>query len=258
MGIDETCKPDAVCGQEENDTDDKADDDKNCDPAAEDDECDKADDDEDDNNEDCDKADNDKTDDDKTDEDDEDDKADDEAVTDPYNEEYCKLAENSVDFFMKSNRGKSIRTRGEKTVIYRVKLPKVSENSLYTGFFAFGKKNCGDDFIEQLGNGKIIIDILDKKAEYQIVGKYTGQTSKHFNTVFQFDNAHKECDNCYGNKDSDQADLMLHFTGEVDFGTKDKDECLQSLRLGHFGMFKNAKYTEEDVTPCVSWLTKFW
>merc|ERR1711935_590347 len=181
--IDGTCKPDAVCGQEENtgtDTDDETDDDK----ADNDKDCDKADD-----NNDCDK----------TDEDDEADKTDDEAVTDPYNEEYCKLAENSVDFFMKSNRGKSIRTRGEKTVIYRVKLPKVSENSLYTGFFAFGKKNCGDDFIEQLGNGKIIVDILDKKAEYQIVGKYTGQTSKHFNTVFQFDNAHKECDNCYGN-----------------------------------------------------------
>ena len=57
---------------------------------------------------------------------------------------------------MKSNRGKMIRTRGEKTIIYRVKLPKVSENSLYTGFFAFGKKNCGEDFIEQLGNGKIM------------------------------------------------------------------------------------------------------
>ena len=57
---------------------------------------------------------------------------------------------------MKSNQGKKIKTRGEKTVIYRVKLPKVSENSLYTGFFAFGKKNCGEDFIEQLGNGKIM------------------------------------------------------------------------------------------------------
>lgn len=126
-----------------------------------------------------------------------DDKTDDEVETEPYNEDYCKRDENSVEFYMKSNRGKMIRTRGEKTIIYRVKLPKVSENSLYTGFFAFGKKNCGEDFIEQLGNGKIMweqsflfvvltrdnsVDILDKKAQYQIVGKYTGQTSKHYNT----------------------------------------------------------------------------
>jgi len=188
-----------------------------------------------------------------------DDKTDDAAETDKYNEEYCSLFENSVEVFMKSNQGKKIKTRGEKTVIYRVKLPKVSENSLYTGFFAFGKKNCGEDFIEQLGNGKIIVDILDKKAEYKIVGKYTGQTSNHFNTVFQFDNTHhKECNNCFGNKDSDQADLMLHFTGEVDFGTKSRDECLQSLRLGHLGKFENAEYNEADMTPCVSWLTKFW
>ena len=32
--------------------------------------------------------------------------------------------------------------------------------------------------------------------------------------VFQFDNVHKNCEHCYGNKNTDQADLMLSFTPE--------------------------------------------
>ena len=50
----------------------------------------------------------------------------------------------------------TIHTEGENTTVYRIRLPKVPESINYTGFFAFGANDCGEDFIKQLGDGKIM------------------------------------------------------------------------------------------------------
>ena len=76
----------------------------------------------------------------------------------------------------------------------------------------------------------ISVDIKDKKAEYRIISNFTSQTEENYSTgnilliyitlsilVFQFDNVHPayDCFNCYGNKNTDQAELMLLFTETV-------------------------------------------
>ena len=52
--------------------------------------------------------------------------------------------------------GKNIRLRGEKTIQYRIRLPKVPESIQYTGFIAFDQTLCSEDFIKQLGDGRIM------------------------------------------------------------------------------------------------------
>ena len=39
---------------------------------------------------------------------------------------------------------------------------------------------------------------MDKVAEYKFVGKFTGQESKHYNTVFQYENQREGLSNCDG------------------------------------------------------------
>ena len=84
---------------------------------------------------------------------------------------------------------------------------------------------------------------------------YKNFVSKSLISVFQFDNVHHDCDNCYGNKNTDQADLSISWCRShgVDLTNVDIDACLNSLRLGHLGKNKNPLYTEDDLTPCDSW-----
>ena len=105
---------------------------------------------------------------------------------------------------------------------------------------------------------KFRIDLMDKYAEYKFVGKFTGQESKHYNTVFQFENnAVTDCDGCLGGS-TDQMELIVHFVEGVEWGSKDPVTCLGTLRAGYLGEYKAPEYTVEDVSPCVSWQQKFW
>ena len=63
---------------------------------------------------------------------------------------------NEIVINMQSKRRFKVHTVGEKTIIYRIRLPQVPETEDYTGFFAFSSKDCGEDFIFHLGNGKIM------------------------------------------------------------------------------------------------------
>ena len=88
----------------------------------------------------------------------------------------CDKPENAVEFNMYSNSKFKILTRGQCSVVYRIRLPRVPETTDYTGFFAFGAEFCGADFVQQLGNGIMAVDLHDRKAEYKIVGSYVGHT----------------------------------------------------------------------------------
>ena len=57
---------------------------------------------------------------------------------------------------------------------------------------------------------------------------------------------------------ADQFELLLHFVEDVDWGNKDPVECLKTLRAGYAGDYKEPVHLPEDVTPCVSWVQKFW
>ena len=101
--------------------------------------------------------------------------------------------------------------------------------------------------------------LMDKFVEYKIVGKYAGQENNHYNTVFQFDNT-LGCENhaCWGSATADQFDIILHMSQDVNFGNKDPEACIKSMRWGYLGANKAPEYSAEDISPCVSWLQKFW
>ena len=64
--------------------------------------------------------------------------------------------ENEIVLNMQSKSRFQFHTEGEKTIVYRIRLPQVPETTDYTGFFAFGAKYCGEEFINKLGNGEIM------------------------------------------------------------------------------------------------------
>ena len=57
---------------------------------------------------------------------------------------------------MKSKSRFNVHTEGENTVVHRIILPQVPETTEYTGFFVFGAKYCGEDFVKQLSSEKIM------------------------------------------------------------------------------------------------------
>merc|ERR1711892_1346959 len=179
----------------------------------------------------------------------------------PWNEDVCAEDANKVDYWMKSNHGTKVLRAGEHTYLIKLKMSQADENNHYTMFLTWGKKNCGVDFIEKLGNGGVMIDLMDKSAEYKFVGKHTGMRrhEKHYNTVFQFENNALDCEDCLGSS-TDQIELMIHFIDPegVDWGNKDPLTCLGTLRAGYAGAFKAPVHIAEDVSPCVAWDQKFW
>lgn len=86
----------------------------------------------------------------------------------PWNEDVCKSDEFKVDYWMKSNRGKKILRAGEHTYLIKLKMSKASEDDHYTMFLTWGKKNCGADFIEKLGNGGVRFISLFKMSIYKL------------------------------------------------------------------------------------------
>lgn len=121
---------------------------------------------------------------------------------------------------------------------------------------------------------------MDKFVEYKIVGKYAGQESNHYNTLFQFENT-LGCENhaCWGSQSADQFEIIVHMTEDVNWGNKESgnflcnsktwlssdkspkkepEDCIKSMRWGYYGPNKSPQYSAEDISPCMSWLQKFW
>ena len=102
------------------------------------------------------------------------------------------------------------------------------------------------------------LDLMDKSGEYRAIGRYAAGEGKHYNTIFQFENQAIECDDCLGTEKADQIEMLVHFLEPVDFGTKNDLECLATLRMGYAGEYRAPVHLDEDVTPCVSWVQKFF
>ena len=148
---------------------------------------------------------------------------------------------------------------GNNAYSLRVRTPGVPESRAYTGFFAWGKKDCGIDFINKLNTGEVGIYLVDQEVSYSMVGHYMGQESQHTNVVFQF--THTPCEGtCLGNASKDMFDLLVTGIASVDFGNKDKHACITSVKNGYLGVDKNdiTDVAAEDLTPCVSWTNKYW
>ena len=71
-------------------------------------------------------------------------------------EDICAKPENQVEVNMYDKSRFKIMTQGQNTVVYRIRLPRVPDTADYTGFFVFSAEFCGEDFIEQLDDGRIL------------------------------------------------------------------------------------------------------
>merc|ERR1711970_35263 len=148
------------------------------------------------------------------------------TTADPFNEDFCKLPENAVDYDMSYKRN-VINRRGNDAYLLRVRVPKMPEDKAYTGLLAYGKKDCGIKFIEALRDGVVGLHILDQAESYTLDSKYMGQESKHTDIVFQY--THSPCDTdvkCLGAESKDQFDLLITGLDQVDFGDIDMETCI--------------------------------
>ena len=104
----------------------------------------------------------------------------------------------------------AINRRGNDAYLLRVRVPKMNENAAYTGLLAYGKKDCGLEFIEALRDGVVGLHILDQAEAYTLDHKYMGQEDRHANIVFQY--THTPCEGdtkCLGAASKDQFDLLI-------------------------------------------------
>merc|ERR1712176_1574748 len=184
--------------------------------------------------------------------------------SDDVTADYC-ANDGHVDFYTKAKRGAILR-RGDKMVMMRMRVPAVAEDTEYSGVMIWGKKNCGLDFIEKLNNGWISVAVADQQSQYTLKYWSNYGENQHKNVAFQYNtklSADNPCVgvNCLGNHKKDFFELYMIFHDGIDsinWGNKDPETCMASLRSGHLGAQNNPVLDEEDKTPCVSWLTKFW
>jgi len=147
--------------------------------------------------------------------------------------------------------------RGEDAYVMRTNVPKVPEDVSYTGLFAYGRKDCGADFLDKIMDGTVELFIFDQNEGYDMEFHYMGQEATHSNIVWQY--KHNVCDgNCLGNAKKDTFEYIVTGLSQVNFGNKDMETCLLSLKNGVLGGRNAPEVTDEDVTPCVSWTNKYW
>ena len=86
---------------------------------------------------------------------------------------------------MRSNRGKKITRAGENTYMIRLKMSRANEDNLYTMFLTWGKKNCGVDFIEKLGNGGVRYVLFHFWVRFLLGSKLFSLLNQPFLCLFQ-------------------------------------------------------------------------
>lgn len=175
--------------------------------------------------------------------------------SDGLSEQYCQT-EGRVKYNLKAKKART-RRRGENSYLLSVNVGQVSEKKKYSGLLAYGVKACGEDFINKLESGEITIDPLDNEATYEMGYQYLGQKDHHKNIVFQYTADGKTCKKCMGNKKKDVLELFIRGFENVDWGNKDPEHCILSIRNGYAGKLGKAQFVEDDITGCVSWTNTY-
>ena len=118
---------------------------------------------------------------------------------------------------------------------------------------------------------------MDNEPNYEVIGKYQGQNERHANVAIQI-NASLCSGKCLGSKTADlyegfynfkQKRILISFSvivgnlKSIDFGDKNMEECLMSAKSGYIGTVDetttgNFTVYDDDMTPCISWNTRFW
>ena len=127
---------------------------------------------------------------------------------------------------------------------------------------------------------------MDNEASYEVIGKYQGQNERHANVAIQI-NASLCTEKCLGTKTADLYEglttngsrtavrplgscqriifvsVIVGNLKTIDFNDKNIEECLISAKSGFIGTVDepgagNLTVYDDDMTPCISWNTRFW
>lgn len=117
----------------------------------------------------------------------------------------------------------------------------------YTGFAIWGRKKCGQDFLDKLNSREVDFDLFDTAAEYVPQFDYMRSDGSTSSITIQW---HRDAlTGSMGNAKKDQMYLMLSGLDKVDFGNKDMTECLLGAQIGAGA----SSLATDDQTYCVGW-----
>ena len=117
----------------------------------------------------------------------------------------------------------------------------------YTGFAIWGRKGCGQGFLDAVKSGAVQFDMFDTEAEYRPQFNYMRSDGGTSSITVQW--VRDSQAGTLGNAKKDQMYFMLTGVDSVDFGNKDMMECLLGAQVGA-GV---ESLSSEDQTYCVGW-----
>merc|ERR1712117_97104 len=175
-------------------------------------------------------------------------------VDDGLNADTCA---GKVAYKFRSGKAKVSRS-GENSNLARLQNAKVKETKAHTGFVSFTKSACGKDFLAGLKDGRVTVDFADKKATYSVIGSYYADNGGDTQVVVQYNSvplnvASDKCPKCLGNSSTDQLEMLVMGTKNVEWGSKSAKACLNGVLVGHAGAAGSPTLLENDESGCVAW-----
>lgn len=185
--------------------------------------------------------------------------AEDQEIPEDLSEAFCNdeiSSGNMKSYTLKGKRAK-MKRRGQRSYLYALTVGRAKESKIHTGLIAYGVKHCGEDFVQKLASGEVTIDLIDNEIQYTMEGHSLGQTEHHQNVVFQYHADQGDCEKCLGTNKSDKLEVFIRGTDKVDWGNKDPEACILSVRNGHYGSLGKPKAVDSDHSGCVAWTNKY-
>lgn len=161
-------------------------------------------------------------------------------------------------------KGHKIMETGPGAVMLSVKIKNqittflnIRENP-YTGFLYFGKKKCGEDFLNAFIDGRLSFVMMDKEkyasAIYDVSYRYKRTDKSLTASILQFrQNAKPDTNlNLKKGKKVEEIHVIIKGLDKVNFGSKDMYECIQKPQVA---VMKDETSDDGriDWTKCVAW-----
>lgn len=121
-------------------------------------------------------------------------------------------------------------------------------DALYTGFAIFGRKKCGQDFLDKLNSREVNFDLFDTEAQYLPQYDYMRADGGTSSITLQW-SRNAIVQDGLGNAKKDQFYLELSGLDKVDWSGKDMLECITGAQIGS----GPASLSTADHTYCIGW-----
>merc|ERR1712187_758300 len=104
----------------------------------------------------------------------------------------------------------------------------------YTGFLMFAQKYCGADFINKMNEGDVTVDFYDQSDLLMPLAVFKRDDDNKSATV-QFKVNKENGGQDEGNKNMDKFYLSINGFGDVEWGKKTFDDCINNMQIGATG-----------------------